>query len=699
MFKKAIPIFPREISKKMNSLAVFKLTAGTLRGTELHVAAADFYQLKINGKLVAHGPARTAKGYARMDVISLDSFDSEKNEISISVASYNCLSISTVFQPSFLCAEIVRDDEILAYTGHDFDCYVSNERIREAERYSPQRHFCEIWDFTAPEWGKKTVAEPIESAPVIISRIAPYPVYNEIKLTEATRVGALKFDASITPRYEFVSFVLSKRWGIFDYDEIKQHSFEWVQQHTQIAQKSNVKLPESIKAGEYATFDFGRIEVGFITLEGVAKADTELVIAFSEYSRNGVFEFTDIDTHNVIDLKLKCSEKYNFNSFEPYAARHVYVAVKKGLFDIHSIGITTFEADISAVFIPNTSDKILNGIFLSSARTYAHNAVDIYTDCPSRERGGYLCDSYFTAKAEYAMFGKAPTEEAFLQNYRLYKNEGEFPEGVLPMCFPSSALDSNLFIPQWTMWYVIEVEEYVNIRGHESEKELFRESIFKLLDFYARYENSDGLLERLPSWKFIEWSRANQWTKDVNYPTNFLYSKALECVYLLYGDTKYLKKAEHVRQTSVEQSFNGRLFLDHSVRDSEGKLQLLNDCSEICQYYALLFANIDINDEKYDYLRNLVLTVFGAGRTVLTEEIEPINAFIGVYLRIEALLKMGEDDLVISDVKSFFGGMSDKTGTLWENRQITGSLDHGFAAYAIAAYKSIMQKRGELPQD
>ena len=50
IFKKAIPIFPREISKKMNSLAVFKLTAGTLRGTELHVAAADFYQLKINVK-------------------------------------------------------------------------------------------------------------------------------------------------------------------------------------------------------------------------------------------------------------------------------------------------------------------------------------------------------------------------------------------------------------------------------------------------------------------------------------------------------------------------------------------------------------------------------------------------------------------------------------------------------------------------
>ena len=36
-----------------------------------------------------------------------------------------------------------------------------------------------------------------------------------------------------------------------------------------------------------------------------------------------------------------------------------------------------------------------------------------------------------------------------------------------------------------------------------------------------RYENGEGLLQNLPSWNFVEWSKANTWVQDVNYPTNF----------------------------------------------------------------------------------------------------------------------------------------------------------------------------------
>lgn len=66
-------------------------------------------------------------------------------------------------------------------------------------------------------------------------------------------------------------------------------------------------------------------------------------------------------------------------------------------------------------------------------------------------------------------------------------------------------------------------------------------------------------------------------------------------------------------------------------------------------------------------------------------EIIPVNAFIGAYLRIEALLKMGEHALLLDDLRGFFGGMEQRTGTLWEYRQYKGSYDHGFASYAVVA--------------
>ena len=63
----------------------------------------------------------------------------------------------------------------------------------------------------------------------------------------------------------------------------------------------------------------------------------------------------------------------------------------------------------------------------------------------------------------------------------------------------------------------------------------------------------------------------------------------------------------------------------------------------------------------------------------------------GAYLRLEALLKMGKKELVLSDIRSFFGHMSQHTGTLWEYRQEKGSKDHGFASYALVAIMKALE--------
>ena len=153
---------------------------------------------------------------------------------------------------------------------------------------------------------------------------------------------------------------------------------------------------------------------------------------------------------------------------------------------------------------------------------------------------------------------------------------------------------------------VLEVEDYINNRGHEADKEIFRPSLEALLDFYKRYENGNGLLERLPSWNFVEWSKANEWGNDVNYPTNFLYAAVLEAAYRIYGDEYHLRRAKEVREQTIAFSFDGTRFYDRSVRNRSGILTLQKDCSEIAQYYAALFGGFDINDEKYAAFKHLI---------------------------------------------------------------------------------------------
>ena len=683
MFLKAKPVCAKPAEEKLNAFMTFTAKTASLKGATARIAASQFYSLFVNGKFVCHGPARTAKGYARVDEIALDEFSDETNEIDIFVAAYNCRSLSTVLDRPFLCAEIEQNGRIIAATGENFDCYMSGIKEEKTERYSVQRHFVEQWDLSRSPHETLVEAHVVENAPVFLKRVSPYPNYEDTFAESASSVGTFERDDAAQPRKNFYSFQPSERWGRYPYEQIENHSYSRITSLKQNKTRGETPLPVRLTAGQYAIFELGRIETGFITLSGAAAGKSQTVVAFSEYASPDRFAFTDMHAHNVLDLTA--DKEFDFVSFEPYVMKYVAVFVSSGEVTINSVGVKNYACDISkAKQPPETLSPQLKEVYRAAARTFAHNAVDLYTDCPSRERAGWLCDSYFTGKTEYELFGSALVETDFLENYRLYENEGEYPFGVLPMCYPSDDQDDAKFIPQWNMWYVLEAEDYVYNRNNEDKREAFRKSVGNLIAFYEKYENEDGLLENLPSWNFVEWSKANDWTKDVNYPTNFLYAGVLRAASRLLGDEKLCKKAEKVAKTAVSQSFNGEVFLDHAER-KDGKLMRLPHCSETCQYYAVLFGGIDIGDEKYGKLKKLITDFFNAGRKERLDEIVPVNAFIGAYLRLETMLKMGENRLVLESVQELFGDMARATDTLWEYRDVHGSQNHGFASYALVA--------------
>lgn len=674
----------------MNTFAVFRATAKDLKDTALYVAASSFYQLWVNGRFVSFGPARTAGGYARVDEIPLGVYAKDaENEILILVAGYMCASLSTVHQPSFLQAELRKGEEVLLYTGRDFAAFLPPHRVQKVKRYSMQRHFSEAWDYTGGKamWDEayRTETEELQNLPRLLPRRAPYASVRDIFADKICSRGSFVYDESLPFRAAPYSEEIDPAKGCFEDQDIGCKPFEWVQRHRQEKKGGEARLPIALDEMEYAIVDFGRVETGFWQLALTAREETELVVGFSEIAARDHFTYTGMNAYNAMELHMGKGQAVDFMSFEPYTGRFVIVGVKKGAVNLQRFGVKTFEHSQEGLQAEMPRDPMLRAICRGAVRTFNHNAVDIYMDCPSRERAGWLCDSYFTGKAEYALYGNTRVEDAFLENFRLYEGNGELPEGALPMCYPADTV-SRRFIPQWTMWYILEVEEYIFLRGHEGERELFRPSVEKLLKFYRAYENEDGLLEKLPSWNFVEWSRANQWTWDVNYPTNFLYAQALTAAGHLLEDDSLTKKALAVREESIRQSFDGVRFYDHAVRNEEGKLELQKDCSEIAQYYAILFGGLDMDAQEYAPLKDLVLNRCIPDSPAYPADLEPINAFIGIYLRLEALLKMKEYDLVLSDAKAFFGEMEAITGTLWEDRQIEkGSKDHGFASYAYVA--------------
>jgi alpha-L-rhamnosidase len=310
-------------------------------------------------------------------------------------------------------------------------------------------------------------------------------------------------------------------------------------------------------------------------------------------------------------------------------------------------------------------------------------------DCPTRERAGWLCDSYYTSQAEFGMTGRVEVEPVFMENYLLYPQGSIVPKGMLPMCYPGEHLNGD-YIPQWAMWYVLELEQYL-LRDASANREDYHSLCYELLDYFRGYENEAGFLERLPSWNFVEWSAANDWVQDVNYPTNMLYVKVQEIIATLYLDEKLMKRSRHLKKLIIRDSFNGTLFIDHAVRNEQGFLVKKEDISEVCQYYAARFLRINLYEEKYSCLRKAILEEFGPNRskTGSWKEVEPANALMGIYLRMELLSELNEREKLKNEIKDYFGTMALKTGTLWEHKFMASSLNHGFASFVGAVIRKI----------
>ena len=248
------------------------------------------------------------------------------------------------------------------------------------------------------------------------------------------------------------------------------------------------------------------------------------------------------------------------------------------------------------------------------------------------------------------------------------------------MCYPS---DTDSFIPNWAMFFVLELEEYVSRSGDSAMAEQARERLYSLEKYFCRFINSDGLLENLSGWIFVEWSKANDWVQNVNFPTNMLYYAMLKAMSRLYGDEDLSVKADNIKKKIRELSYNGKFFRDHIVYGEDGKPITPNDITEVCQYYAFFTGVADRKD--YPELFDIILNDFGAGHKCLIKypDVYPANAFIGNYLRLEVLSKFGFNDRIMDEIKDYFYNMTCETGTLWENDSTVASCNHGFASHII----------------
>ncbi len=704
-FAHALPVWQAGMEKEMNHSLLFRAVLPARTEAVLRIAGHTRFQVRVNGRFLAAGPARAGHGYYRVDEYALAGLlIEEKNVVSVLVAGYNVNSFAYLDKPSFLCCEVLAGEELLAATGVcGFEATVYTQRVKKVQRYSFQRPFVECYRFDAayddaavcPNWQGETVELTPTEAKAFIPRRAPYTAGEFVPVKESISRGAVR---AVTPEKPFADRAITQISPIlkgYTEAELEEQTIAMAQ-GWQPDYADTTALPGAdadIPAGGFAGFRLPSSLTGMVEATVTAGADTTLILTFDEILVDGKLNAVRNGTSNVMVWHLAGGSTYRLCGFEPYTMQYLELMAIGGAVQVRGLGLRRYDFPaaqiVNAVKMPT---ERLQAIYDAGVETFRQNTVDIYMDCPSRERAGWLCDSFFTSRVEYLLTGRSAVERCFLENFLLPESFEFLPKGMLPMCYPSDHND-GVYIPNWAMWFVLELEEYLQRSGDRELVEAARVRVYELLDFFKKYENADGLLEKLDSWVFLEWSRSNELVQDINFPSNMLYARTLEAVASLYGDEALRTKAAVLKETIRTRCFLGDFFCDNAVYDDSGVARLSGEATESCQYYAF-FTGV-ATPATYPLLWKRLVEDFGPQRrtTGAYPHIAFANAFIGNYLRLELLHRAGLTEKVIENIDGYFYYMAETTGTLWENVDVSASCNHGFASHVLCWLHGIYGKK------
>lgn len=692
-FREAKPVFAAGKEKEYNANVIFRGSFAAEEGCApvMYITASNIYKLYINGRFVSYGPARTTKNYYCVDELDLSgAVRPGRNEVAIYCTNSYVPCFHMLQVGGFVQAEIVAGGRVLFKTDRDsVTCADMDYRVQKTLRVNCQRTFIESYCLYPgyTETVKKPLAVAECGAVRLLKRGVPLADYTTAAACTAYKKFAFAQDGTFKDFFECgIAPNLPKELERF---EEVERGFNISKQLQQVVRKEELHGDAfRLSGGEYSILDFSKVYSGFLGMRFRCRKEAHLAVVFDELLLDDEMRHARCVSQNFFEFTLQEGE-YDFESMEVNAFRYIRPVCFSGEVEILSPYIRQFRSAhfADARFVSENAE--LNALFAAAADTYMQNAVDVFTDCPGRERGGWLCDSYFTGAAEKFLTGGNEVEREFLRNFARYAYDQKYlPYGMLPSVYPADSFGSkDAYIPNWAMFFVLELEEYYQRTGDSVTVERMKEKVYTLLSYFRAYENEDGLLEDLPGWVFIEWSRANELVGGLNYPTNMLYARVFAAVGRLYGDERCTARFAAMKETIIRQSWKNGYFYDQALR-KDGRPVLTEGVSEACQYYAVHFLELREDARFADFIRKMISRFSG---TDTADGVFGAAVFIGKYLRMRILSDMHLTPVILEECRNLFLPMMRRTGTLWENLNERGSCCHGFASYlAVLFYKNIL---------
>lgn len=423
--------------------------------------------------------------------------------------------------------------------------------------------------------------------------------------------------------------------------------------------------------------DLGGEVVGLPSLEFITEEEQTLTVAWGEHIADGCVRREIGNRHFYYGYTAKRGHNI-FNSYMlRLGCRYIEVFAEKPVELIYA-GVLpqVYEVVERPAFIRNELDRKIYDICVNTLRL---SMMEHYVDCPWREQALYAFDSRNQMLCGYYAFeeGNAAYARA---NLKLIGQDTR-PDRLLSICYPCGG---SLAIPSFSLYYIVEMEEYLRYTGDTSLAGVLLPKLESILNEFL--DNSkDGLIckfEGNKMWNFYDWSdysagtlgRTEEAIPDL--AVNCLFVMALDCLERI------------CTALGKEFAFAG---LAESMRPMIKKRFLTE--KDIFTMHE--------GDEQYNVLGNslaiLAKVVTGSDAEALCEKMlsgQMSDCSLSMkILEYQALLDTNEEkyrDTVLGEIRRNYKVMLDYgSDTVWETMdgesafRNAGSLCHGWSAVPV----------------
>ncbi|MHA8080840.1 alpha-L-rhamnosidase-related protein [Aquirufa regiilacus] len=264
-------------------------------------------------------------------------------------------------------------------------------------------------------------------------------------------------------------------------------------------------------------------------------------------------------------------------------------------------------------------------------RTARLCAMETYMDCPYYEQLQYIGDARIQALVSMYYAG----DERLVRQALDHMDHSRIAEGITLSRYPT---DLHQQIPTFSLWYIGMLHDYLRYGKDPSFLKNKLAGMRGILDYFARFEGTDGTLQNIPYWTFSDW--VNAWPRGIAPVSPSGRSAVIDFQYMWI-----LQNA-----AEIERFFG---YADMAAR-YEAKVKSMKPVLKSLYWDAGrgLFADTEVHDKFSQHANSLaILAGFDAGgvssKLLTDKDLAPASIYFKYYLHL-ALTKAGKGNDYVS---------------------------------------------------